>query len=182
MKKVLRYLLMTVMALCISLPCLSAEAASVALLPLINNVQGDEVANQVFYKNAIATMNKTKGFVMVENDKLTAAIEAANIGSEVPGEATMAKIAKEGNVDMVLAIQVDVINDIPISSSEENKLKMDIQGYAASYNALTGVYKKDRIYNDSIIPEVFSSRWDLAHEEFGREVRKAITKALKAKK
>ena len=182
MKKVLRYLLMTVMALCISLPCLSAEAASVALLPLINNVQGDEVANQVFYKNAIATMNKAKGFVMVENDKLTAAIEAANVGNEVPGEATMAKIAKDGNVDMVIAIQVDVINDVPTYSSEENKLKMDIQGYAAHYNALTGVYKKDRINNDSLIPEVFSSRWDLAHEEFGREVRKAITKALKAKK
>ena len=68
------------------------------------------------------------------------------------------------------------------SSTEENKLQMDIKGYAASYNALTGVYKKDRIYNDSIIPEVFSSRWDLVHEEFGREVRKAISKALKAKK
>jgi len=182
MKKVLRYLLMTVMALCISLPCLSAEAASVALLPLINNVEGDQVANQVFYKNAIAAMNKAKGFVMVENDKLTAAIEAANVGDEVPGEAAMAKIAKDGNVDMVLAIQIDVINDIPMPSSEENKLKMDIQGYAASYNALTGTYKKDRIYNDSIIPEVFSSRWDLVHEEFGREVRKAVTKALKAKK
>ena len=182
MKKVLRYLLMTIMALCISLPCLSAEAASVALLPLINNVQGDEVANQVFYKNAIETMNRTKGFVMVENDKLTAAIEAANVGYEVPGEAAMAKIAKDGKVDMVLAIQVDVINDVAIHSSEENKLKLDIQGYAASYNALTGVYKKDRIYNDSIVPEVFSSRWDLVHEEFGREVRKAIAKALKAKK
>ena len=182
MKKVLRYLLMTVMALCISLPCLSAEAASVALLPLINNVEGDQVANQVFYKNAIAAMNKAKGFVMVENDKLTAAIEAANVGDEVPGEAAMAKIAKDGAVDMVLAIQIDVINDIPMPSSEENILKMDIQGYAASYNALTGTYKKDRIYNDSIIPEVFSSRWDLVHEEFGREVRKAVTKALKAKK
>ena len=182
MKKVLRYLLMTVMALCISLPCLSAEAASVALLPLINNVEGDQVANQVFYKNAIAALNRSKGFVMVENDKLTAAIEAANVGDEVPGEAAMAKIAKDGNVDMVLAIQVDVINDIPMPSSEENKLKMDIQGYAASYNALTGTYKKERIYNDSIIPEVFSSRWDLVHEEFGREVRKAVTKALKAKK
>ena len=182
MKKVLRYLLMTVMALCISLPCMSAEAASVALLPLINNVQGDEVANQVFYKNAIATMNKSKGFVMVENDKLAAAIEAANVGNEVPGEFAMAKIAKEGNVDMVIAIQIDTINDIPQYSSEENRLKMDIQGYAASYNALTGVYKKDRIYNDSTHPEVLSARWDLVHEEFGREVRKAITKALKAKK
>lgn len=182
MKKVLRYLLMIVMALCISLPCLSVEAASVALLPLINNVQGDEIANQVFYKNAIAALNRSKGFVMVENDKLTAAIEAVNVGEEVPGEAAMAKIAKDGNVDMVIAIQVDVINDIPVPSSEEEKLKMDIQGYAASYNALTGSYNKFRIYNDNIVPEVFSSRWDLVHEEFGREVRKVVTKALKSKK
>ena len=181
MKKVLRYLLMTVMALCISLPCLSAEAASVALLPLINNVQGDEVANQVFYKNAIATMNKAKGFVMVENDKLTAAIEAANVGNEVLGEAAMAKIARESNVDMVIAIQIDTINDIPQYSSEENRLKMDIQGYAACYNALTGTYKKNRIYNDSTYPDVLAARWDLVHEEFGREVRRAINKALKTK-
>ena len=181
MKKVLRYLLMTVMALCISLPCLSAEAASVALLPLINNVEGDQVANQVFYKNAISTMNKAKGFVMVENDKLTAAIEAVNVGDEVPGEAAMAKIAKDGKVDMVIAIQIDKINDIPQYSSEENRLKMDIQGYAACYNALTGSYKKYRIFNDSTHPEVLSSRWDLVHEEFGREVRRAINKALKTK-
>ena len=119
---------------------------------------------------------------MIETRGLTAAIEAANVGSEVPGELAMAKIAKDGNVDMVIAIQIDTINDTPQYSSEENRLKMDIQGYAASYNALTGVYKKDRIFNDSTHPEVLSARWDLVHEEFGREVRKAITKALKAKK
>ena len=66
MKKLLRFLVMTVVTLCLSLPCLGAEAATVALLPLINNVQGDEVANQVFYKEAIATMNAQKGFMMVE--------------------------------------------------------------------------------------------------------------------
>ena len=62
MKKVLRYLLMTVMAICFSIPCFgAAEAASVALLPLINNVEGgDELANQVFYKNALAVLNSKK--------------------------------------------------------------------------------------------------------------------------
>ena len=70
MKKVLRYLLMTVMALFVSLPCLSAEAASVALLPLINNVEGgDDVANQVFYKEALTTLKLQKGFVLMEMTK-----------------------------------------------------------------------------------------------------------------
>ena len=98
MKKLLRCLLMTVMALCFSLPCLSAEAATVALLPLINNAQNYEEANQIFYKEAIAAMNSQKGFMMVENDKLTAAIDAANVGNKVPGENVLVKIAKDGDV------------------------------------------------------------------------------------
>ena len=65
MKKIYRYLLMTVLALCLSIPALAAEAASIALLPLINNVQGDELANQIYYKSAIANINSKQGFMIV---------------------------------------------------------------------------------------------------------------------
>ena len=96
MKKVLRYLVMTVMALCVSLPCLNAEAASVALLPLINNVEGNTMANQVYYKEALNILKAKKGFVVVENDKLNAAIEATFLGDDAPDKLTLAKIAKDG--------------------------------------------------------------------------------------
>lgn len=182
MKKLLRCLLMTVMALCFSLPCLSAEAASVALLPLINNVQGDEVAGKVFYKEAISTMNTQKGFFMVENDKLNAAIEAANIGNSVPSELALAKIAKDGDVDIVIAMQVDKIEDETFFSSEENKIKVNVEGKTVAYNNLTGEYFENKINEETLTPEVFSSRWDLAHEEWGKVVRKEIKKALAAKK
>ncbi|MEE1229665.1 MAG: hypothetical protein UHM56_01015, partial [Phascolarctobacterium sp.] len=94
MKKLYRYLLMTVLALCLSIPTIAAEAASIALLPLINNVQGDEIANQVFYKNAIGAINAQKGFMIVENDVLTAVIDANKNGNQVPSEAQLKKIAK----------------------------------------------------------------------------------------
>ena len=84
MKKLYRYLLMTVLALCLSIPSLAAEAASIALLPLINNVQGDEIANQVFYKSAIGAINAQKGFMIVENDSLTAVIDSNENGNQVP--------------------------------------------------------------------------------------------------
>ena len=143
MKKVLRYLLMTVMVLFVSLPCLSVEAASVALLPLINNVEGgDSVANQVFYKEALATMKLQKGFVLMENDKINAAIEAANIGNEVPDKATLAKIAKDGNVDIVFALQIDDLKDKPVFPSAERMLELDMEGKAVAYNRLNGVYCK----------------------------------------
>lgn len=182
MKKLLRCLLMTVMALCFSLPCLSAEAASVALLPLINNVKGDDVAGQIFYKEAIATMNAQKGFMMVENDKLTAAIEAVSVGGKVPSEAGLIKIAKDGNVDIVIAIQLDKIEDETLFSSEENKIRVNIKGKAVAYNNLTGEYRENKINEETLTPEVFSSRWDLPHEEWGKVVRKEIQRALAPKK
>ena len=77
MKKIYRYLLMAVLAICLSIPAFAAEAASIALLPLINNNQGDEIANQVYFKSAINAINAQKGFMLVENDKLPAAIDAA---------------------------------------------------------------------------------------------------------
>ncbi|WP_405383256.1 hypothetical protein [Phascolarctobacterium sp.] len=184
MKKVLRYLLMTVMALCLSVPCFgtAAEAASVALLPLINNVEGDQLSNQIYYKSAIAAINAQKGFMIVENDKLTAAIDAAKIGKEVPTSAALAKIAKDGDVDIVIAMQLDKLEDLALYSSEENKLQLVLEGRAVAYNRLTGKAYNHRIYDDKVIPEALSSRWDWTHEEFGRNVRAEINRILEVKK
>lgn len=183
MKKLLRCLLMTVMALCFSFPCFSSvEAATVALLPLINNVQNDEMVSQIFYKEAIATMNAQKGFMMVENDKLMAAVEAANVGNKVPSEDVLVKIAKDGDVDIVIAIQLDELRDETLFSSEENKIRVNVIGKAVSYNNLTGEYRNRKINHEVLIPEVFSSRWNVSHEEWGKVVRQEIKKALAAKK
>lgn len=183
MKKTLRLLLMTVMAICFSLPCFgAAEAATVALLPLINNVEGgDELANTVFYKNALSVLNSKKGFVVVENDKLTAVIDAAKVGNKVPDAATLEKIAKDGDVDIVIAMQIDKLEDKVIDSSEERKLQIDMRGYAVAYNRLTGKAYTHRIYSDKTTPEALTSRWDWVHEEFGRTVRVETDRALRAK-
>lgn len=192
MSKVLRYLLMTVMALCLSVPCFgtAAEAAGVALLPLINNVEekaveGEEDAsrltNQVFFKNALSAINSKKGFYMVENKKLDAAIEAANIGNKLPSADVLAEISKAGDADIVIAFQLDALDDEVIDSSEERKLKLDLKGYVVAYNRLTGTAYEHRIYNDKVIPEALASRWDWVHEEWGRAVRVEIDRALRAK-
>lgn len=192
MSKVLRYLLMTVMALCLSVPCFgtAAEAAGVALLPLINNVEekaveGEEDAsrltNQVFFKNALAAINSKKGFYMVENKKLDAAVEAANISNKLPSADVLAEIGKAGDADIVIAFQLDALDDEVIDSSEERKLKLDLKGYVVAYNRLTGTAYEHRIYNDKVIPEALASRWDWVHEEWGRAVRVEIDRALRAK-
>ena len=182
MKRIYRYLLMTVLALCLSIPAFAAEAASIALLPLINNVQGDEVASQVYYKSAINAINTQNGFMLVENDKLTAAIEAANIAGKMPTKATFEKIAKEGNVDIVVTMELDKLESITIYSSEENKLQLVLDGKAAAYNRITGEFYQHRIYDDKTVPEALTTRWDWTHEEWGRAVRAEINRILKVKK
>lgn len=182
MKKIYRYLLLTVLALCLSIPALGAEAASVALLPLICNVEGDTIASQVYFKNALNSINAQKGFVLVDNDQLTAAIEAAQLGRGVPDQATLAKIAKDGKVDLVIAMQLDVLKDESIYSGYDDRLKLDLQGYAVSYNKLTGEYDKHRIFDDKEIPAALASRWDWTHEEWGRNVKREVNRILKVKK
>ena len=182
MKKMYRLLLMTVLALCLSIPVLGAEAASIALLPLINNVQGDEIANQVYFKSAIGAINAQKGFMLVENDELTVAIEVAKIAGKVPSKATLEKIAKDSNVDIVIAMELDKLEDTTIYASEENKLQLALDGKAVAFNKVTGEFYQHRIYDDKTVPEALTTRWDWTHEEWGRNVKREVNRILKVKK
>lgn len=182
MKKVLRYLLMTVLAICFTIPCLNAaEAATVALLPLVNNVEGDEIANQVYYKQAINAIKAQPGFVLVENDQLTQAFENAKINTAGIDQKSLGKIAKEGDVDVVFAMQLDKLARKPLNRTGERVLKLELEGKAFAYNRLNGVYYVHNLKGGKEIDEALTSRWDWAHEEFGRAVRQEISRALRAK-
>ena len=182
MKKVLRYLVMTVLAICFTIPCLNAaEAATMALLPLVNNVAGDELANQVYYKQAINAIKAQPGFVLVENDQLTQAFENAKINTAGIDQKSLEKIAKEGDVDVVFAMQLDKLARKPLNRTGERVLKLELEGKAFAYNRLNGVYYVHNLKGGKEIDEALTSRWDWAHEEFGRAVRQEISRALRAK-
>ena len=182
MKKVLRYLLMTVLAICFTIPCLNAaEAATEALLPLVNIVAGDELANQVYYKQAINAIKAQPGFVLVENDQLTQAFENAKINTAGIDQKSLEKIAKEGDVDVVFAMQLDKLGRKPLNRTGERVLKLEMEGKAFAYNRLNGIYYVHNLKGGKEIDEALTSRWDWAHEEFGRAVRQEISRALHAK-
>ena len=182
MKKVLRYLVMTVLAICFAIPGLNAaEAATVALLPLVNNVAGDELANQVYYKQAINAIKAQPGFVLVENDQLTQAFENAKINTAGIDQKSLEKIANEGNVDVVFAMQLDKLGRKPLNRTGERVLKLEMEGKAFAYNRLNGIYYVHNLKGGKEIDEALTSRWDWAHEEFGRAVRQEISRALRAK-
>lgn len=182
MKKVLRYFVMSFLALAVGLPCLSAEASTVALLPLINNVEGNTVANQVYYKEALNMLKAKEGFVVVENDKLNAAIEAAYIGDDAPDKLTLAKIAKDGGVDIILCMELDDLELKSVRRNGERDVQLDMEGEFVAYNNITGNFYRHEFSSDKIVDASLTSRWDWKHQEFGRQVRKEVERALKAKK
>lgn len=182
MKKLLRCFLLTVMTVCFAIPCLNAaEAATVALIPLVNHVEGDEIANQVYYKQAINAIKAQPGFVLVESDKLTLAMENSNYGIVGINQAVLEKIAKEGDVDVVFALELNKLATKPMNRTGERVIKLDMDGKAFAYNRLNGVFYSHNVRSDKQIDEALTARWDWAHEEFGRAVRQEIARALKAK-
>lgn len=182
MKKIYRYFLMTVLALCLSIPALAVEAASIALVPLINNVKGDEIANQIFYQNAISAINAQQGYTIVDNDHITAIIEENKNGNKVPSKAALKKIASDAKVDIVMAFQLDELHDDPVFPSNERILKLTLSGNAVAYNAISGKYYQHQIFSDKEIDETLTSRWDWVHEEWGYAVRHEINRILQVKK
>ena len=182
MQKVYRYFLMTLLALCLSIPALAVEAATIALVPLINNVKGDEIANRIYLTGAIGAINAQQGYTIVDNDNITAIIEANMNGNKVPKEAALKKIAADGKVDIVIAVQLDELHDDPVFPSNERIIKLTMRGKAVAYNAMTGDYYKHQIYSDKEIDETLTSRWDWVHEEWGYAVRGEINRILQVKK
>ena len=181
MKKIYRYLLMTVLALCLSIPAIAAEAASVAVLPLINNVEGRTDVSQVYYSGAINAIKAQQGFMMVDNDDLTAVVEKHTTKGVLPDKEALQAIAKEAKVDIVIAMQLDTL-DYDVQRGKEDMIKLDLQGYCVSYNALDGKFIKHRIFDDTITEETSMARWDWPLEQWGRNVKREVNRCLKIKK
>ena len=182
MKKLYRYLLMTVLALCLSIPAIAAEAASVAVLPLINKVEGRTDVEQVYYSGAINAIKAQSGFMMVDNDELTAVVEKHVTKGVLPNEATLKAIAAEAKVDIVIAMELDTLDYSVSRNFEESRVTLDLQGYCVSYNAIDGKFVKHRIYDDSHTEETSMARWDWPLEQWGRNVKREVNRALKVKK
>lgn len=182
MFKVLRYFMMAVMAFCFTVPAFStAEAANVALLPLINNVAGNTTAGQVYAEKALNAIKAQKGFTLVENAKVKAAIKKYFVEGQLPNEGILKKIAEEGGADIVICMELNTLTDEKLVG-QDDVLKLNLRGNTAAYNKITGAYLPNDFHNDAEIEEVFTSRWDWKSEEWGRTVTREVNKALQVKK
>ena len=128
MTKFLRNLFMTVMAVCCFVSYASiTEAASIALLPLVTNIERAEEARTTYLANAIQCVKQSEGFTLVDNDLVTAAVDKNFTDGELPTPAQMKAIANEAGVDMVVIMQLDVLDSREIYGMMEEIRKNGLQ-------------------------------------------------------
>lgn len=178
MKKLIRYVVMTFMALMMTVPCWSsAEAGNILLLPVINKAENTnpEVISQIYYREAMDAMRDLPEYQMINSDELDDL-------KKVPTKEEMISLAKAKRADMVVCMQLDTL-DYTIEKRDGDRFaKLDLQGFCISYDAATGKYVKHRIMEDTITEEEVTNRWDWTGEEWGKSVRREMDRLMKNKK
>lgn len=183
MLKSLRNLFMAIVAVCCFVSFTSiTEAASIALLPLVTNVERAEDAREYYYTNAVQCIKNAEGYSLVDNDELAVVVDK-NIGDNLlPNAEQMKNIANQAGVDIVVATALDVLGSRETYALDNDTITLDLQGYCYSYNALTGKFTKHRIFDDLKVDIAYTARKDFEMEAWGRNVKREINKVLGVKK
>lgn len=185
--KVLKYLCMAAVLL-FSAAALKVEAATVAIIPLINKVEfntveEERVPNLIFINEAVNILKKKPGYTLSENARVRHAIEDNVDPYKLPTREQLAAICKKGNVDIVFAMELtDYDYDmLDVGRTDSRTMKMRVKANMVTYNRLTGEYVKKPCVDDSEIDEVFSSRWDPVQECWTRLVRQEFDRVTKVR-
>lgn len=182
MKNILRYLLLTLLVIGFTVPVLGkAEAAKIAILPLANNVQDDELSGQVFF-NECMDYFKFPEFDMVDDVELDKVLKEENyaaVGKNGPDEAMLKRIMAKTGADMALMMTLDELSLEPMMGMREDYYKFKIKSRTMFVNGFTGKVTKDRVNDEDMIEYPRIVRSDYAHDEFRNTVIRSLKKVAK---
>ena len=184
--KVFKYML-AVVALAISFAAVKVEAATVAVIPLINKVEfntaeEEKVPNMIYMNEALNVLKNKQGYMLVENDRLRHAIKDNIDPYKLPTKEQLKTISKKGNVDIVFAME---LTNYDYNVNERATTRMTIMNLRAnliSYNRLTGEYYTKKCVDNSEADETFTSRWDIVQEAWTRMVEQEFDRITRFKK
>lgn len=172
MQKVLRYFLMTVMALCMYMPGMtnSAEAASMVVLPTIYNVEYPEL-DSTFYDNVIDCFKQQDKYDYVENDAIQAVIDKHTVKGQLPTKEALSAIAEEAGVDLVMCMQLDKLSYTPAGNRIDDIYLMELKGFTVSYDRETGKFKQQKLYIEDELDDGYYVRQNVPLRYWARTVQ-----------
>ncbi|MBQ0108301.1 MAG: hypothetical protein KBS34_04205, partial [Phascolarctobacterium sp.] len=164
------------------------EAATVALIPLINKVEfqtveQEKVPNMIYMNQALAVLKNKPGYMLVENDRLRHAIKDNIDPYKLPTKEQMQTVSKKGNVDIIFAMVLTDYDYISFNESGSTRMiKMNVKANLVSYNRLTGKYVIKKCVDESEMDETFTSRWDVCQESWIKMVKQEFDRITRFKK
>ena len=180
MKKVLRYLAMSVLAAATMLPMTTVDAATVAVLPLIDKT-AVEGTNEVFCDNYFDVIKDQDKYELVDSEAFNKAVEKHTVKNELPSQEALKKISEEANVDLVIAIELDELSSDRAPSQKEDYQKLNLKGMTVYYDAETGKFTKHKIWDETVVDEMSIVRENFPLRSWARNVRLEMRRALKIK-
>ncbi|MDO4935490.1 MAG: hypothetical protein Q4E42_02375 [Phascolarctobacterium sp.] len=179
--------MLAVVALVVSFAAVKVEAATVAVIPLINKVEfntveEEKVPNMIYMNEALNVLKNKQGYMLVENDRLRHAIKDNIDPYKLPTKEQLKTISKKGNVDIVFAMELTDY-DYNVQESGTTRLTiMNLRANLASYNRLTGEYYIKKCVDNSDGDETFTSRWDIVQEAWTKMVKQEFDRITRFKK
>lgn len=180
--RIIRCILLTTVAVIVSLHSLnSAEAAKVALLPLVNNVIERDDLSAIYYDRAVEATKNANDAELVDSSELDKAVSKYIKIGELPSQESCTAIANEGGADIVIGLQVDELDNKPLDAFSDDT-KMFLKGKLVVLNLQTGKYISKRIDDDKVVPQMTLARYDGCGDMFGDTVTREVKRILGVKK
>lgn len=182
--KLSKYFAAVAIAAGLTLPSFNnAEAANVALLPLINNVIERDDLSSIYYDRAVEVTKNAVDYEIVESSELDKAVETYIKGNTLPDKAACEAIASEGHVDVIFIMQADKLGHSNRGlSSKADVTNLYFNGKLIAYNTLTGQFTAKNIRETKMWNTAAMARYDIVGGFFGDSVTREMKRVLGVKK
>lgn len=184
MKKFFRFLVVAALACFFAVPAMSrAEAAKVAVLPLINMEQEENNASAIFMKQAVEYF-KYPSYELVGDEILEPILKKENYkvaGQKGPNEGMLRRIMNESKADIIIMMRLTELEEDSDNRGKEMLQKLEIEGEVMALNAFTNKLYDRKIDKELTVEYAFVTRTDWKHDEFAKICRKTFKDIAKGK-
>lgn len=183
MQKLVKYFLMSVMALFMYMPGVtkSVEAANMIVLPVVNNVDYPEIEG-TYYDNVLDCFKQQDKYDYLDNDAIQATIDKYVGKGQMPTENALRGIAEECNADLVMCIELNHLSYEPVIPVRVDDIYlMRVEGNVASYNKETNKFVKRKIKVSDELDNGYNIRQNVPLRYWARTIQHEMHRVMNVK-
>lgn len=169
MQKIVRFLMLALLVVGFTLPAFGkAEAAKIAVLPLVTQEQDDAARRS--WIEACNAQFKFPEYNMVDDTLMEQAIKEVNyatVAKSGPSESLIREVMKKTGAEIGVMMVVDELSMVPIRpNSREEFFELTQKTRIMLVNSITGTVKSHRVNDSEEVEYAIIVREDYLHKQF----------------